>query len=272
MPSPAYSDIRLVIEHDIARLTLCRADRRNAFDGAMIDQLIAACHELAQADAVRLVWLQAEGPTFCAGADLNWMRKLGELGPDANLADARRLADMLWGLSSLPMPVVATVQGDCMGGGVGLVAACDVVIAAETAGFSLSEVKLGLIPATIGPHVLRAIGARQAQRLFVTAERIKADEAQAIGLIHRHCPLADLVDTSLDVIDAMLLNGPQAMRAAKQLVRELRERPLDADTREWTAQRIATLRASDEGREGMRAFQQRRPPAWCPSDGTDTLH
>jgi methylglutaconyl-CoA hydratase len=261
-----FTDIRLDVNQGVARITMMRPERRNAFDAGTVAQLHAAIDQVAVDDSLRLLVLQADGPVFCAGADLRWMRAMADLSPAANLADAQGLADMLWALAHLPLPTLACVQGDCMGGGVGLVAACDLVLASDAAGFALSEVKLGLIPATIGPHVVKAIGARAAQALMLTGERINAERALALGLVHRCCPAGDLAAEADAMVKQLLRNGPAAMRAAKQLVQGLRERPLDEATRDWTAQRIATLRASEEGREGVQAFLQRRPPAWWPQD------
>ncbi len=261
-----FTDIHLDVDQGVARITLTRAERRNAFDAGTVAQLHAAFDQVAVDDSLRLLILQAEGPVFCAGADLRWMRAMADLSPAANLTDAQGLADMLWALARLPLPTLACVQGDCMGGGVGLVAACDLALACDTAGFALSEVRLGLIPATIGPHVIKAIGPRAAQALMLTGERITAERAQALGLVHRCCPAADLPAELEATVKQMLRNGPTALRAAKQLVQGLADRPFDEAARDWTAQRIASLRASDEGREGVQAFLQRRPPAWWPSE------
>jgi methylglutaconyl-CoA hydratase len=198
------------------------------------------------------------------------MRAMGGYSWDENRADAQRLADMLWLLWSCPVPVVGRIQGDCYAGGVGLAAVCDVVVASDAAGFCLSEARLGLLPATIGPYVLRAIGASQARRWFVTAERFDAVTARALGLVHELVPaaggeaaLAAALDEAVQrIVQAVVDNGPQAVRACKQLVRDLTGEPIDHRLREDTARRIADIRSGAEGREGVAAFLERRQPAW----------
>lgn len=246
----------------IATITLARPEMRNAFDADTIAALTEAFTGLAQADDVRAVLLRAEGKVFCAGADLNWMRTAAAQNWDDNHQDATRLADMLWALASLPMPVVAQVQGDCYGGGVGLVACCDVVVASQDAGFCLSEAKLGLIPATISPYVIRAMGERAAARYFVTAERFSAQRAQQLGLVHEVVDSDALNATTEQVLASICANGPQATRACKQLVRDIAHLPLSQDLRDLTARRIADVRAGDEAREGLSAFLRKTRPAW----------
>jgi methylglutaconyl-CoA hydratase len=246
----------------VARITLNRPEVRNAFNDEVIAELAEAFTAVGQDPAVRAVVLAAEGPAFCAGADLNWMRRMADYDHDANLADAARLAAMLRAIDQCPKPTLARVHGDVYAGGMGLVAACDIAVAAEGVGFCLSEVKLGLIPATIGPYVVRAMGVRAAQRYFLTAERFDAAEALRIGFVHE-VVAAQALDRRVDAIVAALCSaGPQAVTAAKQLVREVAGAAPDEALIERTVHAIAAIRASDEGREGVQAFLQRRRPQW----------
>ncbi len=256
------SNVLVSRQGHIATVTLARPEMRNAFDADTIASLTEAFTALATATDVRAVLLRAEGQVFCAGADLNWMRTAAAQNWDDNHQDATRLADMLWALASLPMPVVAQVQGDCYGGGVGLVACCDVVVASRDAGFSLSEAKLGLIPATISPYVIRAMGERAAARYFVTAERFSAERAQQLGLVHDVVDFEALNATTEQVLSSISANGPQATRACKQLVRDIGPMPLNHELRDLTARRIADVRAGDEAREGLSAFLRKTRPAW----------
>ena len=258
----ACTTLAIEIRNAIARVALDRPDVHNAFDERLIAELTDALTALDRAPEVRAVVLLGAGRSFCAGADLNWMRRTASYGKQENLADARALARLLATLAGLSKPTIARVHGNVFGGGVGLVACCDIAIGAQDAVFALSEAKLGLVPATIGPYVVEAIGARQARRYFVTAERFTAAEAYRIGLLHDMVPLEQL-DTRIDeVLGALLLAGPRAQAEAKSLVRRIAHRPIDAKVIEATAQHIATLRASAEGREGIAAFLGKRPAAW----------
>ena len=235
------------------RVTLARPEARNAFDAALIAELAEAFVDVGTA---RAVVLAGDGPSFCAGADVEWMRSSVELGYDENVADATALRRMLEAIDTCPAPVVAVVQGHALGGGVGLVACADVVIAHERAVFAFSEVKLGIIPAVISPFALRKIGESAARRYFVTGERFDALTAQRIGLVHD-------VTTDLDgalgaLLDEVRTAGPRAARHAKRLVLERPDGP-------ETARRIAERRTSAEGQEGLRAFLERRPPEWAPA-------
>jgi methylglutaconyl-CoA hydratase len=206
--------------------------------------------------------LRAEGRSFSAGADLGWMQRMAGYGHAENLADAGALAELMRVLNFLPKPTVSRVQGAAFGGGVGLVACCDIAIASDAVGFSLSEVRLGLIPAVISPYVVAAIGERAARRYFLTAERFGADEALRIGLVHQVVP-ADQLDSAVDTILIRLSEGgPTAQRAAKDLIFTVAHRPIDAGLIHDTAERIATIRASAEGREGLAGFLEKRKPAW----------
>ena len=249
-------------ERGVASLVLNRPDVHNAFDDVLIGRLGDALDELAGNNDVRLVKVVGRGKSFSAGADLNWMRRMAEYSPEENLEDARRVARMFHKLANFPRPTLAIVHGNAFGGGVGLIACCDIVVANVGARFSLSEVKLGLIPATISPFVIEAIGARQARRLFLTAERFDAETALRLGLVHQVAPLEQLPDAADIFVSQLLENSPHAMAAAKELVAAVAHRPIDDHVLGDVAQRIASQRASEEGREGVTAFLDKRPPAW----------
>jgi methylglutaconyl-CoA hydratase len=240
-----------------------RPEVHNAFDDLLIADLTAALKSLAANERVRVVLLTASGKSFSAGADLGWMRRMADYSWDENLRDALGLAELMQTLNGLAKPTVALVQGAAYGGGVGLVACCDVAIAVSRASFCLSEVKLGLIPAVISPYVNAAIGARACRRYFLTAELFAAAEACRIGLLHE--VVADDAALQLrgeEVATALLKNGPQAMAAAKDLIATVSGRPVDAGLIADTAGRIADRRASAEGREGLSAFLEKRTPGW----------
>jgi methylglutaconyl-CoA hydratase len=252
----------VTVRDAVATVTLNRPEIHNAFDETLIARLTAAFVSLDDNPDVRVVVLAAAGKSFCAGADLNWMQRMAAFGPEENLADAQALAAMLRALYALSKPTIARVAGAAYGGGVGLVAACDIAIAVPEATFALSEAKLGLIPATIGPYVIEAIGARQARRYFLTAERFAAADALRIGLVHEVVP-RDQLDARIDALIAMLKGaGPTAQLECKALVRGVAHRPIDEDVIDGTAEHIAAVRASPEGREGVAAFLGKRPAAW----------
>jgi methylglutaconyl-CoA hydratase len=247
----------------IARVTLDRPDRHNAFDEALIAALTTAFRSLGADAGVRAIILSGNGPSFCAGADIAWMRRAGSWTEAENRADALRLSDMLLAIDTCPKPVIARVHGAVAGGGVGLVACADMAVAVETAQFRLSEVRLGLTPATISPFVIARIGAAQARRWFLTAEGFGAKQAQAIGLTNETA--AD--DEAADAIIAHWLShlgaaAPGAVAAAKQLVRDVAGQPVTDALRAHTAAAIATRRAAPEGREGLAAFFDKRKPEW----------
>jgi methylglutaconyl-CoA hydratase len=246
----------------VATVTLNQPELHNAFDDQLIADLTAELKRLEADERVRVVILAASGRSFSAGADLNWMRRMASYSEEQNLADARALAELMRTLNELRRPTIARVQGPAYGGGVGLVACCDIAVAADTASFSLSEVKLGLIPAVISPYVVNAIGERQARRYFLTAERFSASEAHRLGLIHEVTPLDGLDAAVAKLLGTLAGNGPAAMVAAKDLARSVSRGPLDSALIEDTARRIATLRASAEGREGLAAFLGKRSPHW----------
>jgi methylglutaconyl-CoA hydratase len=246
----------------VAQVTLCRPDVRNAFNDEVISALTQAFRALDADDTVRVVVLAAEGPAFCAGADLHWMRRMADYTRAQNLDDAAGLAEMLRSISACRKPIIARVQGDAYAGGVGLVAACDLAVAVDTAQFCLSEVKLGLVPATIGPYVVRAMGARAAQRYMLTAERFDAATALRVGLVHEAVP-AERLDAGVQaLVEALLAASPQALATCKRLLHEITAQPLDAALIGRTVEFIADARASDDGREGVQAFLGKRKPHW----------
>lgn len=250
------------IRDGIATLTLNRPERHNAFDDALIATLTASLRELEADPAVHVVVLAASGKSFSAGADLNWMQRMAAYTHDENYRDALALAELMATLDGLAKPTVARVQGAAYGGGVGLVACCDIVIAAETARFCLSEVRLGLIPGAISPYVVKAMGEQQARRYFVTAEVFDAREARRIGLVHE-VVAADELDARLEtLLTGLAQNGPIAMAASKELARFVGRGPVDRGMIEETARRIAAVRVSDEGRDGIAAFLEKRKPGW----------
>jgi methylglutaconyl-CoA hydratase len=269
IPAPAASGsfrtIDVAERNDVALVTLNRPDVHNAFDETLIAELTDALRSLDASPRVRAVVLLGAGKSFCAGADLKWMERMAGYAYEQNLADAGTLAELLRTLAGLTKPTIARVHGPAFGGGVGLVACCDIAIAAQEATFALSEAKLGLIPATIAPYVIEAMGARHARRYMLTAERFDAAEAYRIGLVHDLAPSVEALDARVnDLLGAILLAGPHAQKAAKALVRAVAHRPIDERVIADSAERIATVRASEEGREGIAAFLSRRSPAWVP--------
>lgn len=257
-----YDTLTIERAGHLATVTLNRPDVRNAFNEATIAELTQAFSALGADASVRAIVLAANGPAFCAGADLHWMKKMAGYTHAENHADALQLATMLRTISECPQPVVARVQGDCYAGGMGLVAACDIVVAVEEAQFCLSEVKLGLIPATIAPYVIKAMGEQASRRYFLTAERFTAATALHIGFAHEVVAGAALDAKVAEIVQALVNNSPAAVRQAKTLVREVAGRPVDDALVDDTAARIATIRASEQGREGVASFLEKRKPAW----------
>ena len=246
----------------VAEVWLNRPELRNAFNDGVIKELTAAFDQLGSDPALRAIVLGGHGKAFCAGADLSWMRAMAGYSWQDNHADAARLAQMLWTVYRCPVPVVGRIHGDCVAGGVGLAAVCDVLVAAEGVNFCLSEARLGLLPATIAPYVVRALGEQAARRYFITAERFDATQARALGLVHE-VVAGDTLDTKVaEIVAALVANGPAAVRACKRLVQDVAGRPIDTALREDTARRIADIRSSAEGREGVQAFLDKRDPAW----------
>lgn len=248
-------------ENGVAILTLDRPDRHNAFDEALLAELTSALDALATEPTLRVLVLTGAGRSFSAGADLGWMARAAALDEAGNLADAARLERLLRTLDAFPRPTIARVNGAAIGGGVGLVAAVDIAIAAEGATFAFSEVRLGLVAAVVAPYVRRAIGERQARRYLLTAERFTAAEAQALGLVHRVVPADDLDAGVAETVAQLQAGGPDALAASKALLGALRGEDTDA-VGALTARAIAERRASAEGQEGVQAFLEKRPPAW----------
>ena len=262
----ATSLLDVSVRNATAIVVLNRPELHNAFNEALIDELTATLSVLDQDSDVRAIVLAGAGRSFCAGADLNWMKKMATYGHEENVTDASALAHMLHTLAGLSKPTIARVHGAAMGGGAGLVACCDIAIAAQEATFAFSEGKLGLIPATIAPYVIEAIGARQARRYFISAERFTAAEAFRIGLVHDIVPLAELDARINDMLGALLLVGPRAQMECKALIRGVAHRRIDADVIAGTAEHIAAVRASSEGRAGVQAFLDKRAAPWIPPD------
>ncbi|HQU49640.1 MAG TPA: enoyl-CoA hydratase/isomerase family protein [Casimicrobiaceae bacterium] len=261
----AWTTLEVAQRDGVRMVGLARPRIHNAFDEVLITELTEAFRQADEDPAVRAVLLHASGPSFCAGADLEWMRRVAGYGRAENLADAHALAAMLSAIATCGKPTLARVQGNAFGGGVGLIACCDIAIGSSEAIFALSEVKLGIIPATIGPYVLAAIGARQARRYFVSGERFDAAEAQRIGLLHEVVAPSGLGARTDAVLDALMLAGPRAQREAKLLLRAISGRPIDGEVIADPAERIARVRATDEAREGVGAFLEKRRPAWMPA-------
>ena len=250
------------IHGPVARVFLNRPEVRNAFNDSVIAALNDAFTRLGADPALRAIVLGGHGKAFCAGADLSWMRRMAGYTWDQNRADAEGLAAMLWAGYSCPLPLVGRIHGDCYAGGVGLAAVCDVLVAAEGVHFCLSEARLGLLPATIGPYVVKSLGEQASRRYFTTAERFDAARALALGFVHEVVPAVALDSKVDEIVAALVANGPAAVKACKQLVQDVAGRPIDAALRAETARRIADIRASDEGREGVTAFLDKRDPAW----------
>jgi methylglutaconyl-CoA hydratase len=252
------------IDAGVGWLTLNRPEVHNAFDDALIAQLTAALLSLEADRRVRVVVLSAAGKSFSAGADLAWMQRMAGYSEAENLEDARALAGLMSTLDRLAKPTLALVQGAAFGGGVGLVACCDIAIASEAASFSLSEVKLGLIPAVISPYIVAAIGPGAARRFILTAERFSAQQALQLGLIHEVVPADRLEETAEQILDHLAQGGPRAQAEAKDLVLSLAGRPIDRGLVEETAQHIAQIRVGEEAREGLAAFLEKRKAEWQP--------
>ncbi|HED13975.1 MAG TPA: hypothetical protein ENI62_10055 [Gammaproteobacteria bacterium] len=255
---------KLLLSHvgSTAWLTLNRPELHNAFDDELIALLLNALNTLEHDDSIRVLIVRSNGRSFSAGADLNWMQRMTEHSEQENLQDARQLASLMHRLFYFPKPTIARVQGAAIGGGVGLVACCDIAIASQRAVFALSEVRLGLIPAVISPFVIQAIGPRWARRLFITAERITAQQAAEIQLIHEVCDEDELDNRAAELAELITQGGPRALLAAKQLVADVHQSKLDETLLEDTSQRIARLRVSTEGQQGLQAFLDHTKAPW----------
>ena len=250
------------VANRVGRITLNRPDVRNAFNDEVIAELTEAFKDMGKRDDVRCIVLAAEGSAFCAGADLNWMRRMADYSYNENLEDAGKLAAMLHTIAVCPKPTIAAVQGDVYAGGTGLVATCDIAVAVESAQFCISEVKIGLAPATISPYLIRAMGVRAAQRYWLTADRFSASAAQTMGLV-TEVVAADALQASVDKLcKALCLASPEAVRATKRLIESVVEKPITHELIAHTVKEIAVARTTPEGREGVQAFLQKRLPNW----------
>ena len=251
----------------VGLVTMNRPEKHNAFDDVLIRELTEAFRSMEAEDGIRVVVLSAAGKSFSAGADLNWMRRMAGFSKEENQRDAMGLGALMRTLAHLRKPTVARVQGPAYGGGVGLVACCDIAVATQQAAFSFSEPKLGLIPAVISPYAIAAIGERAARRFFLTGERFDGAEAWRLGLVHELVSSEGELDEKIgEIVDALLACGPVAQREGKELVRAVANRPVTSELIQDTADRIARLRSSPEGREGIAAFLEKRRPAWIPPD------
>ncbi len=258
-----YQSIITEVDDSVGILTLNKAERHNAFDEVLIDEITSGLLELDADPRVRVVVLSSTGKSFCAGADLNWMKNAASYTPHENLGDARHLARLMSTLNELSKPTIARVQGPAYGGGVGLIAACDIAVATYDTLFALTEVKLGILPAVISPYLLAAIGERYCRRYMLSAERFSAAEAYRIGLVHEIVPGEEQLDEAVgEIIESLLKNGPNAQAECKVLIRVISGQPIDESTIEETVQRIARVRSSPEGNEGLAAFLEKRKPNW----------
>jgi methylglutaconyl-CoA hydratase len=251
-----------VDRYGVATVTLNNPDKHNAFDDKIIAQLTVIFMELAKRDDINVMILASTGKSFSAGADLGWMKRMASYSYEENLSDANALAHMLSALNFLPQTTIAQIQGAAFGGAVGLASCCDIVIASNKASFCLSEVKLGLIPATISPYVVNAIGQKASRRYFQTAERFFADKAQQLGLVDEIVNLEELENTVNNMVVTLLNNGPQAVRQAKKLALDVAYQDINLELLSMTSERIASIRVSDEGQEGLTAFFEERPANW----------
>lgn len=254
--------LQIAVQGGIATVTLDRPEVRNAFNDELVARLTQAFGDLGAREDVRCIVLAANGAAFCAGADLNWMKRMADYTREENLADAGALAAMLRTLHECPKPTIAQIQGDVYAGGVGLVACCDIAVTLDHAHFCLSEVRLGLVPATISPYVIRAMGARAAHRYFLTAERFDAMEARRIGLVHEVVSTGALQSHVAAIAQAVVNAGPQAVQACKRLVRAVAGQEITPELVQRTVEGIADIRASAEGREGVQSFLGKRKPNW----------
>ena len=255
--------IEVELDGPVARIWMNRAEARNAFDGLMVTELRVTLFDLRSADAIRVIVLGGRGPSFCAGADLEWMKAMAAFSHEDNLREAQALADLFFTVYESPKPVVARIQGAALGGGAGLVAACDIPVAALGTQFGFTEVRLGIIPAVISPYVLAKIGESAARELFLTGERFEAVKAQEIGLIRAAVPEQDLDTVVENRVQELLKAGPRAVAEAKALIREVAYQRIE-NVQRYTVERIAELRVSPEGQEGMHAFLEKRKPNWVP--------
>ncbi len=258
----SYETIIYEIENKVVTISLNRPQIHNAFNKKMIEELSAAFQMVANDSAVRTVILTGKGKSFCAGADLNWMKEIINYSYEENFEESKQIAELLYLIYSLPKPTIARINGTTIGGGTGLMAACDIVIASENAKFGLSEVKLGLVPAVISPYVIKRIGESRARRYFLTGERLTAEEAFKIGLVNKVVPEEELDREIEKIVIQLLTSGPQAITNCKELLTKVPNMSLE-EAKTYTAKMIADLRISEEGQEGMCAFLEKRKPSWA---------
>lgn len=261
-----YALLETTLQQGVAVIWMNRPQIRNALSAALIAELTDAVSAASEDPQVRAIVLAGHGPAFCAGADLNWMKEASTYTPAQNEADSAKLAALLRCIAESPKPTVARVHGPAFAGGMGLVTACDIAVAAFEARFCLTEVRIGLIPAMISPYVVRAMGARNASRYFLTAEVFEAADAYRMGVVQEIVPAEELDAAVNRVLGLLLLGGPEAMAHTKRLIRDVTARPVDDALALDTAQRLAMVRASEEGREGIASFLEKRKPAWVPSE------
>ncbi len=256
-----YETVRLQKAGPVAQVTFCRPDVHNAFNDTLIYEMTDLFQSLRDDKEIRVVVLTGEGKSFCAGADLNWMRRVKDYSFEKNLEESLALADLFWLIYTTPLPIVGRINGAAIGGGTGFVAVCDIAVAAESAKFSFSEVKIGLVPACIGPYVIRKIGEGKAREFFISGERLTAVEAHRIGLVNRYYPDAKLDEEIDSLVKSLLSSGPNAIKMAKELITNVPHMTPE-QFKPYTAEMIAKLRKSDEGQEGMDAFLNKRKPNW----------
>lgn len=254
--------IKLTTENGIGILSLNRPEKRNAMHGLMIEEILKGLHLLAQDESVRIVVVNGNGENFCAGGDIAWMQKMALAADHENVEDAALLAEMVYQLYAFPKPTIALVHGATMGGGMGLVSACDIAIASAESSFSLSEVKIGITPSVISPYVIAAIGERNAHYYFLTGERFNAETAEKIGLIHQIVASSELMDRGLGLANNMLKNSPNAMFEAKFLLKHIARKEITEELIQQTAAHLADMRRTDEAQEGLKAFVEKRAPVW----------
>lgn len=254
--------IKLTQVDGVGTLTLNRPDKRNAMHGPMIEEILKGLHILAQEDAVRVVVINGNGENFCAGGDIAWMQKMALASEQENVEDAELLAEMVYQLYAFPKPTIALVHGATMGGGMGLVSACDIAIASQDSHFSLSEVKIGITPSVISPYVIGAIGERNAHYYFLTGERFGAEVARQIGLVHQVVESSALMSVGVELATNMLKNSPNAMFEAKFLLKHVAKKEITEELIQQTAAHLADMRRTDEAQEGLKAFVEKRTPVW----------
>ncbi len=256
-----YETILYSVDNSVARVTLSRSEVHNAFNDTMLQELIGLFKKISKDRSIRVVVITGNGKSFCAGADINWMKKMINYSYEENIEDSNKISDCMYAIYTLPQPTIARVNGAAIGGGMGFVGTCDIVIAADVAKFSLSEVKIGLVPACISPYIIRKVGEGGCREFFITGERLTAEKALKVGLVNRVVPIEKLDEAVDEVVDRLVSSGPNAIAASKELLQKVPQMSLD-EARKFTVEVIARLRISDEGQEGMNAFLEKRKPRW----------